>query len=71
MTKKTPQKPVRQVRDRLLTRDEAAKYRRVREQVMEAFPPAKHPKLQPVQGGLGAQIRAAREARDLTWYAGR
>jgi ribosome-binding protein aMBF1 (putative translation factor) len=41
----------------------------VREKVMQEFPPRKTPRLQPVTSGIGAQIRAAREAQELTWYS--
>jgi ribosome-binding protein aMBF1 (putative translation factor) len=40
-----------------------------REKVTEEYPPRDPPRLQPVTGGIGAQVRAAREARGLTWYS--
>jgi ribosome-binding protein aMBF1 (putative translation factor) len=39
----------------------------VRNKVKEEFPPRNPPRLQPTNGGIGAQIRAAREAQGLTW----
>lgn len=39
----------------------------VREKAMHEFPPRDPPRLQPVGGGIGAQIRSAREAQGLTW----
>jgi hypothetical protein len=51
------------------TADERARHAEIRQKVMQEFPPA------PARGrpasppGLPAQIRAAREARGLTWYA--
>jgi hypothetical protein len=41
----------------------------IREKVQKEFPPLNPPRLMPATSGLGAQIRAAREARGLTWYA--
>ena len=69
MEKKPARKIVRQVRERRVTPAEAAKYRDVREKVMREFPPAKSPSLRPATTGVGARIRAAREAQGLTWYA--
>jgi len=37
--------------------------------VREEFPPRDPPRLQPATEGVAAQIRAAREAQGLTWYA--
>jgi ribosome-binding protein aMBF1 (putative translation factor) len=47
---------------------EKRQYRKIREQVMEEFPPVQRsrPASPP---GIPSQIRAAREARGLTWYA--
>jgi hypothetical protein len=36
---------------------------------MQEFPPRDPPRLQPATSGIGAQIRAAREAQALTWYS--
>src|SRR5438034_11414798 len=49
--------------------EERQRLREVREKVMEEFSPRDPPRLQPVAGGIGAQIRAAREAQGLTWYS--
>ena len=35
---------------------------------MKEFPPASPSRLQPAVRGIGAQIRAAREAQGITWY---
>lgn len=51
------------------TDEERQRLREVREKVMEEFPPRDPSRLQPVAGGIGAQIRAAREAQGLTWYS--
>jgi len=47
--------------------EERQRLREVREKVKEEFPPRDQPLLQPVTVGIGAQIRAAREAQGLTW----
>ncbi|MFH1265834.1 MAG: helix-turn-helix transcriptional regulator [Planctomycetota bacterium] len=41
----------------------------IRERVREEFPPRDPTRLQPATEGVAAQIRAAREAQGLTWYA--
>jgi hypothetical protein len=69
MSKKSSRKVVSRTRGRLLTAAEAAKYRKVREQVMREFPPAAKPKLRLTKRGIGAQIRAVRIAKGLSWYA--
>jgi hypothetical protein len=43
--------------------------REIREKVQQEFPPLNPPRLRPVTEGVGASIRAAREAQGLTWYA--
>lgn len=43
-------------------------YARIREQVMEEFPPVRRAP-QPSPPGIPSQVRQAREARGLTWYA--
>lgn len=51
------------------TAEERQRHDEVRAQVMAEFPPAQpthHPEAPP---GIPAQIRAAREAQGLTWYA--
>ncbi len=51
------------------TEAEKKRHAAARELVKKDFPPSKSPKLQPVKSGVGADIRAAREAQGLTWYA--
>ncbi len=48
---------------------ERQRLREIRESVRQEFPPLDPPHLQAVASGLGAQIRAAREAQRLTWYS--
>lgn len=48
--------------------EEKRKYQKIREQVMEEFPPVKRSR-KPSPPGIPSQIREAREARGLTWYA--
>lgn len=59
----------RMVRKKRVTADEAARLDDVRRQARKDFPPAKTPRLQLAQDGIAAEIRRAREARRLTWYA--
>lgn len=40
-----------------------------RRKVKQEFPPRRQPRLEPASGGIAAEIRAAREAQGLTWYA--
>lgn len=56
-------------RGRPLTDAERRSLRAIREQAQKEFPPRDQPRLIPSTSGLGAQIRAAREARGLSWYA--
>lgn len=44
------------------------RHAQVRRQVSREFPPSDSPKWQPAADGVGAQIRAAREAQGLSWY---
>jgi ribosome-binding protein aMBF1 (putative translation factor) len=48
--------------------EEKRQYQKIREQVMEEFPPVSRPR-KPSPPGIPSQVRAAREARGLTWYA--
>ncbi len=41
----------------------------IRAKAKEEFPPSEAPRLQPATGGIGAQIKLAREAQGLTWYS--
>jgi hypothetical protein len=51
------------------TEEERQRHAEIRERVMREFPPAKSAASNASPPGLPAQIRAAREARGLTWYA--
>ena len=53
---------------REFSEEEKQQYRKIRRQVREEFPPAGRSR-QPSPPGIPSQIRAAREARGLTWYA--
>ena len=60
--------PQRILRNELVTPAEAARLKEIRLQAEYDFPP--NPKRPvPVTAGIGAQIRAARETRKLTWYS--
>ena len=54
---------------RRLTAEERARHAEIREQVGEEFPPAKKTKHQPVRTGIAADLRRARKAQGLTYYA--
>ncbi len=56
--RRTPQSP-----------EDRKRLREIREKVREEFPPRDPPRLRPVTEGIGAQVRLAREAQGLTWYA--
>ncbi len=49
--------------------EEVKRLREIREKVRQEFPPRDPPRLRPATEGIGARIRAAREAQGLTWYA--
>jgi len=51
-----------------LTDDERAEHTRIREQATKEFPPAKK-RRQPVRTGIAADLRKARKAQHLTYYA--
>jgi ribosome-binding protein aMBF1 (putative translation factor) len=51
------------------TPEELKRLEEIREKVRQEFPPRHPPRLQPATTGIAAQIRTAREARGLTWYA--
>jgi ribosome-binding protein aMBF1 (putative translation factor) len=53
---------------RRLSDKQKKEYAEIREQMMEEFPPIRRPP-QPFPPGIPSQIRQAREARGLTWYA--
>jgi ribosome-binding protein aMBF1 (putative translation factor) len=48
---------------------ERERLREIREQVEQEFPPSSSSRLKPAIEGVGAQIRAARESRGMSWYA--
>ncbi len=54
---------------RKLTDQEKARHAQIRQQVMQEFPPATKKRHQPVRSGIAAQLRKARKARRLTYYA--
>ena len=49
--------------------EERKRLEEMRKEVRKEFPPRDPPRLQPATDGVGARIRAAREAQGLTWYA--
>ena len=51
-----------------VTEAEGKRLDEIRRQAMEEFPPDPD-RPRPTSTGVGAQIRAAREAKGLTWYA--
>jgi DNA-binding XRE family transcriptional regulator len=51
------------------TEEEKRRHAMSREKVMKEFPPAAGSGRKPSPPGIPSQIRAAREARGLTWYA--
>ena len=51
------------------SQEERKRLQEIREKVRREFPPRTPPRLRPVTEGVAAQIRAAREAQGLTWYA--
>ncbi len=51
-----------------MSEEERSRLRETRKRIMEEIPPRVQPQLRPVTSGIGAQIRAAREAQGLSWY---
>jgi len=51
------------------TEQERARHAEIRRKVMEEFPPAEGAGRKESPPGIPSQIRRAREARGLTWYA--
>jgi ribosome-binding protein aMBF1 (putative translation factor) len=49
--------------------DERQRLEAIRAGAKKDFPPSTDPRLRPAIGGIGAQIKAAREAQGLTWYS--
>lgn len=65
MAKKKSRRMFRKTR---VSEQEADQLGDIRRKAMADFPPdPNHPR--PAEAGVGAQIRAAREAKGLTWYA--
>ena len=64
MAKKIPERITRK-----LTAEEKARHAMIREQIVQEFPPAQTTKHQPVQTGIAADLRKARKAQGLTYYA--
>jgi hypothetical protein len=54
---------------RALTAAEKARHAEIRGEVMREFPPAEKKKHQPVRTGIAADLRKARKAQGLTYYA--
>jgi hypothetical protein len=54
---------------RRATPEERKRHAEIRAQVMQEFPPAQDAGRKNSPPGIPAQIRAAREAKGLTWYA--
>ena len=52
-----------------LSQAEREQLRQIREGVRQEYPARTPPRLRPAREGVGAMIRAAREAQGLTWYA--
>jgi len=51
------------------TAEERKRHAEIRRKVMHEFPPAENAGRQESPPGIPAQLRAAREAKGLTWYA--
>src|SRR5262245_20478990 len=55
--------------ERPATAEERARHAAIRQQIQEEYPPAEGAGRQESPPGIPSQIRQAREARGLTWYA--
>ncbi len=51
------------------TAEERQRYAEIRAKVMQEFPPTEGSGRKPSPPGIPTQVRRAREARGLTWYA--
>lgn len=69
MPKPSKNKIVRRIRGEKKSPAEIARLNEIRAKAKKEFPPASPSRLQPATSGVGAEIRAAREAQGLTWYA--
>lgn len=56
-------------RGRRLTAEEAARVKSLREAAQADFPPAKKQRPRLPTSGIAAELRRARKAKGLTWYA--
>jgi hypothetical protein len=55
--------------NRRLTDEERSRHARIRETIVDEFPPVPHDQRVSSPPGIPTQVRTAREARRLTWYA--
>mgnify|MGYP002625569793 CR=1 FL=1 len=55
--------------NRKLTEEERARHAKIRQAAQNDYPPQAGRGRKPAPPGIPAQIRAAREAQGLTWYA--
>ena len=55
--------------NRRLSDEERTRHAQIREAAMEDIPPKAGTSRKPAPSGIPAQIRVAREAQGLTWYA--
>ena len=67
--KATERKIIKRVRRSGPSAEEAQRLATIREQTKQDFPPTKQPRLKLATEGIGFQLREAREAQGLTWYA--
>jgi DNA-binding transcriptional regulator YiaG len=54
---------------RLATAEERTRHAAIRQSIMQEFPPAEGTERQESPPGIPTQVRQAREAQGLTWYA--
>ncbi len=54
---------------RPLSREEQMRHAEIRRQVTQEFPPATQKKHRPVRSGIASELRKARKAQGLTYYA--
>ncbi len=63
-----PQKPFKRI-VRPATAEERQRHQAIRQLIVQEFPPAERTGREEAPPGIPAQIRRAREAQGLTWYA--
>jgi len=56
-------------KSKTISPEKQAEYDEIRRQAKAEFPPVENPKLPLPRTGIAAQIRRARKAQSLTWYA--